>query len=747
MKKAILLLGLLLGLNVQMQADDQLVVEGFSISPGETEKIISVSLENENPYVGVQFELELPDGISIMKETIDNDDVYYVAGVEDRLRQKIGIKWFEHTVTANLPDNSDSYIVVVYSGDSKNIVGNSGPIVQIYLQASTDAVPGNYKVKLKNVKLSTSESEGVFPADAEFDCAILGAAAQKEDLTSLSVSLTGWAYGADPNSPVVTGNSGNSAVTYKYKEKNAADDTYSDDVPTAVGTYTVQATIAETDNYNGKVVTADFAISKADIDAAVTLEGWTVIESANEPSVTGNSGNGTVTYKYKEKNAADDTYSDDVPTAVGQYTVQATIAETDNYNGKVVTADFAISKADITPTVTLEGWTVGAAANTPNVEGNSGNGTVTYKYKEKDAADDTYSDDVPTAVGTYTVQATVAETDNYNSGVATADFEITAPAVTTYTVTWLNYDGTALETDENVESGAMPSYDSETPLRAADGKKTYCFAGWTPVIAEVTDNAIYTATYDETDETIDGITVTTAAEGDVALEINDAEAEAVKGLIPADVDEVTVTYTRELTLSGTEAEMYTVCLPYDPPTGDNLTYYTLSTVSGTTLSFNEVALPVAYTPYMVVASATSSVGITTAQSVDLSTGVTGATATGGEYELCGTLHGMGNAEAAAGGDIYILQDDGTWHKVTTDNTDAYIPPFRAYIVKQGGGGNARLRSALGGTTRIGDRVSEGTADDWYDLQGRKMTGFDKQKSLHRLPKGVYVRKEQKIIIP
>ena len=89
MKKAILLLGLLLGLNVQMQADDQLVVEGFSISPGETEKIISVSLENENPYVGVQFELELPDGISIMKETIDNDDVYYVAGVEDRLRQKM----------------------------------------------------------------------------------------------------------------------------------------------------------------------------------------------------------------------------------------------------------------------------------------------------------------------------------------------------------------------------------------------------------------------------------------------------------------------------------------------------------------------------------------------------------------------------------------------------------------------------------------------------------------------------------
>ena len=222
---------------------------------------------------------------------------------------------------------------------------------------------------------------------------------------------------------------------------------------------------------------------------------------------------------------------------------------------------------------------------------------------------------------------------------------------------------------------------------------------------------------------------------------------ATMGQIPSTITSVDLTYTRELTLSGTEAEMYTVCLPYDPPTGDNLTYYTLSTVSGTTLSFDEVALPVAYTPYLVVASATSSVGTTTAQSVDLSTGVTGATATGGEYELCGTLRGMTNAAAAAGGDIYILQDDGTWHKVTTENTDAYIPPFRAYIVKQGGGGNARLRSALGGTTRIGDRVSEGTTDDWYDLQGRKMTGFDKQKSLHRLPKGVYVRKEQKIIIP
>ena len=67
-----------------------------------------------------------------------------------------------------------------------------------------------------------------------------------------------------------------------------------------------------------------------------------------------------------------------------------------------------------------------------------------------------------------------------------------------YTITWENWDGTVLETDENVEYGAKPSYDGETPTRPADAQYTYTFTGWTPAVDEVTGSVVYTATYDQT---------------------------------------------------------------------------------------------------------------------------------------------------------------------------------------------------------------------------------------------------------
>ena len=104
-----------------------------------------------------------------------------------------------------------------------------------------------------------------------------------------------------------------------------------------------------------------------------------------------------------------------------------------------------------------------------------------------------YCGPVDLADGEYTFEATI-ENDTFH-----ATFTIgSGSEENSYTITWVNYDGTVLETDKNVAEGTIPSYDGENPVRAADGQYTYEFAGWSPEIAAVVGDITYTATYTPT---------------------------------------------------------------------------------------------------------------------------------------------------------------------------------------------------------------------------------------------------------
>ena len=86
-------------------------------------------------------------------------------------------------------------------------------------------------------------------------------------------------------------------------------------------------------------------------------------------------------------------------------------------------------------------------------------------------------------------------------------FKLTGGSAPTYTVTWKNWDGSVLETDENVAKGSTPTYDGEAPAKAADAQNTYTFAAWDDgtttyvlgvddlpaVTADVTYTAVFTA--------------------------------------------------------------------------------------------------------------------------------------------------------------------------------------------------------------------------------------------------------------
>lgn len=66
-----------------------------------------------------------------------------------------------------------------------------------------------------------------------------------------------------------------------------------------------------------------------------------------------------------------------------------------------------------------------------------------------------------------------------------------------YTVTWKNYDGTVLKTEE-VEYGKTPEYSGEKPTKPEDEQYAYTFSGWTPELAPVTGAAEYTAQFSQT---------------------------------------------------------------------------------------------------------------------------------------------------------------------------------------------------------------------------------------------------------
>ncbi|MCR5783123.1 MAG: hypothetical protein K6G90_10375, partial [Clostridia bacterium] len=69
-----------------------------------------------------------------------------------------------------------------------------------------------------------------------------------------------------------------------------------------------------------------------------------------------------------------------------------------------------------------------------------------------------------------------------------------------YTVIWENADGTVLETDNNVEYGATPSYDGNEPTKATDADYHYTFSSWSGP-ATVTGATTMTAQFTSTAHT------------------------------------------------------------------------------------------------------------------------------------------------------------------------------------------------------------------------------------------------------
>jgi len=174
--------------------------------------------------------------------------------------------------------------------------------------------------------------------------------------------------------------------------------------------------------------------------------------------------------------------STDAPINAGNYTVTVDVAEGTNYKAAadVVLGGFVIDKADGVATVSIEGWEYGGSANAPISSSFTNDGTGAYQYKVKGADDTTYTNEVPTEAGAYTVKATFAATTNYLGVSATADFEIVKadPGIGAVSAAMI---ADTLETSaivlvrENTTVEGILTVDAEQSLSVGDNVIAYTF--------------------------------------------------------------------------------------------------------------------------------------------------------------------------------------------------------------------------------------------------------------------------------
>lgn len=150
-------------LSCMMAKADLLYVKPFVAEAGVSDwgDGFSVCLENSEDYVGLQFDLYLPEGMEL--EDFDNFDPNY-----DRLDYTVDRKG-NKTVVANIEvtNKGDHYLVTLDHGTSDSkINGTNGEFLYFYYKTPESFNRGVHDIQVKNVVLAIDGYHDVKPADA-----------------------------------------------------------------------------------------------------------------------------------------------------------------------------------------------------------------------------------------------------------------------------------------------------------------------------------------------------------------------------------------------------------------------------------------------------------------------------------------------------------------------------------------------------------------------------------------------------
>lgn len=424
----------------------------------------------------------------------------------------------------------------------------------------------------------------------------------------LKVSIDGGEYTGEAKVAQVTGQPEGVTPTVTYYSVNEAETgdaryTALGFAPVNAGKYAVKATVTGLKNYKDAYSDyVEYSIAKAKVRFTVSIEGWTYLGTAEAPVIgelSHESLRDSITFLYAGKTnaAGDGAYSSaEAPKLAGIYTVTASYAGDGNHEAfSVTSSEFEVARAELPDdlAVAVEGWVYDGKSHTvtPSVTGNLENGSETFKYTF--GLEAVTNGEIKHA-GTYTVEAQIGASANYNAKTVESTFEVTKKEVSLHRSEYsfefgvltpanrlnaTNYSPAVddiLDVDNDIDVYSFNMYIDETNdvsegyLKVKEGGYTlvitlknsdYTFKNGrdtanATVFVQKTDNA-FTSYYSRADWTY-----------------CDAASAETKPVSKFGNDNVQIKYYRDAEYSSE----YTDSLNYSTPAG---TYYVLAFVEGT----------------------------------------------------------------------------------------------------------------------------------------------------------------------
>ena len=159
-------------------------------------KSVSLSLENQDEIIMVEFELQLPEGFEIAK---DEDDELIAELNSERVAKSHTLEVADH--------GNGKYKFLLYSSKNAALKGNTGELLHFDITCGKDVADGTYQATVSSIILSDTQENGIYPSDFTFDIiavnAIPGDVNGDENINGLDiVKIVGYIMGS-PTQPFI----------------------------------------------------------------------------------------------------------------------------------------------------------------------------------------------------------------------------------------------------------------------------------------------------------------------------------------------------------------------------------------------------------------------------------------------------------------------------------------------------------------------------------------------------------------